>query len=83
MVEPRNRCQKIPCSHRGFCTVLWSQGNCLILFSSLVCLSKYLNYIGFLGGAMLEPGNFYKGFEKTNRAKLKRCELLFAVGYVL
>lgn len=70
------------CSHLGFCTK--SCGcNLVILFSSLVYLSKYVNNTGLLDWAMLDSANVYKGFENIDYARLKRCKLLLAVNYVL
>lgn len=83
MVERRNRCQKIHVLILAFAqTVLWLQGNYLILFSSLVYLSKYMNNTGLLDWMILDSANVYKGFENINYARLKRCKLL-AVHYVL
>jgi len=49
MVKHRKRYQKIHILVLAFAQiVLWSQGNYLILFSSLTYLSKYMNNTGLL-----------------------------------
>lgn len=70
------------CSHLGFCTNSLVVARKLILFSSLVYLSKYMNNTGLLDWMILDSANVYKGFENINYARLKRCKLL-AVHYVL